>query len=105
MGYSVGEDVELSFLVGSTRSTDLTSVVTHLVVTDPEGTDQKFTSTQLAATTPSSASTSEGWRRWTKVVPMTLPGRWTYQFTSTGLIRTSAGGACAVARPLASTST
>lgn len=103
--YDVGDNVELSFLLGSTTTTAPETAAVHLVVTNPLGVDLKFLSSQLTPTIPSSDSTGEGWAKWSRLLPVTTPGRWTYQFTSTGAILASAGGAFAAARPLASTST
>jgi len=105
--YAVGDDVELSFTIGSTQSTAPELAAVRLIVTDPDGNDYERStgSTGLTKAVMSSDSTSEGWARWSMLWPATLPGRWTYQFRSTGTINTSMGGAFAVARPLASTST
>lgn len=104
--YSVGDNVELGFTIGSSQSTSPETSTVHLTVTDPTGGDQTLTTaTGLSKAVPSSDSTSEGWAQWTALIPATAHGRWTYQFTSTGTVRTSMGGAYAVARPLASTST
>jgi len=104
--YSVGDDVELTFTVGSSQSTEPESASVHLVITDPLAADARYTTANgLTKSVPSSDSTSEGWARWQGLFPANKPGRWTFQFTSTGTVRTSMGGAYAVARPLASTST
>lgn len=104
--YSVGDDVELTFTVGSSQSTQPDTAAVHLIVTDPLGADSRYTTANgLSKSVPSSDSTSVGWARWQGLFPATRSGRWTYQFTSTGTVRTSMGGAYAVARPLASTST
>jgi len=103
--YAVGDNVELSFLIGSTETTSPQSAAARLVVTNPLGVDTVYPTSALTQTVPSSDSTSEGWAKWRRLITADLHGRWTYQFTSTGTINTSAGGAFAVARPLASTST
>ena len=104
--YSVGDNVELSYRIGSTASTQPETAAVHLIVTDPTGIDSKYTTASgLSKSVPTSDSTTEGWALWKKVLLLNVPGRWTYQFTSTGSILTSAGNALGVARPLASTST
>ena len=105
--YAVGDDVELTFTIGSSQTTAPELAAVRLVVTDPTGVDYLRTtgSTGLAKSIPTSDSTGFGFARWSMLWPATAPGRWTYQFTSTGTVRTSMGGAFAVARPLASTST
>lgn len=105
--YSVGDNVEVAFVIGSSQSTTPETSSVHLIVTQPDGTDlaRYTTANGLTKSTPSSDSTQVGWARWAKLVPVDMHGRWTYQFTSTGTVRTSMGGAFAVARPLASTST
>lgn len=106
--YWLGNNIRLSYTVGSTASTQPDQAVVTLVVTDPDGIDQVYStgsSAPLSKSVPSSDSTSEGWARWTRLVPATKPGRWTYAFRSTGILLTAASGAFAVTRPLASTST
>lgn len=106
--YSVGDNVELTFTIGSSQSTAPEQATVHLIVTDPLGADTKFTTGSTAPLTksiPTSDSTSEGWAEWTRLVFADKPGRWTYQYTSTGVVKTSMGGAFAVAGPFASTST
>lgn len=108
-GYSVGDDVALTFTIGSSESTAPDTASVHLIVTDPTGVDSARhttgSSAPLTKSVPSSDSTSIGWAKWSRLIPATLPGRWTYQFTSTGTVRTSMGGAFAVRGHLASTST
>ncbi len=105
MSYSVGDTVRLRYTLGSTATTAPEAANVHLIVTDPVAGDTRYASSQLTKTTPSSDSTSTGWARWEKLITVPNAGRWLYQFTSTGVLMTSAGGAFAVARPLASTST
>jgi len=112
--YDVGDQVRLSYIVASTGSTNPTvGTVPKLVVTSPTAVDSVVAvgsmtavpSSDLAEFTTKTDTTSQGVGGWYYDFTLTAHGRWTYQFRSTGTITASEGGAFAVARPLASTST
>lgn len=107
--YVVGETVRLKFEMMSTATTAPESANVHLVVTSPipKSTDTVFAKATLSTflSTRGSTAPKVGACGFYKDFVPTAPGRWTYEFTSTGAITTRDGGAFAVARPLASTST
>lgn len=103
-GFQRGEQARLSFVLASTLSTTPSTGV-RLVVTDPAGVDTIIGSSALSTWLPSSMSTVAGVQGFYYDLPLDQIGRWTFQYTSTGTVVASDGGAVAVRSPYASTST
>lgn len=106
--YAVGETVRFKFEIASTATTSPETSIVHLVITSPSNVDTvvaKASLTTFASTREVVGPPKIGACGFYKDFVVTAPGRWRYEFFSTGAITTRDGGAIAVARPFASTST
>lgn len=103
--YVTGETVRFSFEMVSTATTAPEAATVHLVITNPAALDVVIPKAQLSTHASTKQTAGVGACVFYKDYVVDLPGRWTYEFVSTGIIVTKSGGAVAVARPYASTST
>lgn len=99
--YSVNDTVRFGVVVKSTAGTNTNSAVT-LTIKDPLGTVTAYGPISTTNSTVIDHTTTGTWRKSLKV---TEPGRYVYDWDSTGAITMSTGGAFAVRPKYTSTST